>query len=56
VLKGLDFEVKRGEILSSSWARSGSAKAFLLKHIIGLEEPDAGTSSSTAKSIRSPDS
>src|SRR6266478_6124644 len=41
VLKGLDFEVKPGEIFVIM-GPSGSGKSVLLKHIIGLEEPDAG--------------
>src|ERR1051325_2556163 len=41
VLKGLDFDVKPGEIFVIM-GPSGSGKSVLLKHIIGLEEPDAG--------------
>jgi len=41
VLKGLDFEVKPGEIFVLM-GPSGSGKSVLLKHIIGLEQPDAG--------------
>jgi phospholipid/cholesterol/gamma-HCH transport system ATP-binding protein len=41
VLKGLDFEVKPGEIFVLM-GPSGSGKSVLLKHVIGLEEPDAG--------------
>lgn len=41
VLKGLDFEVRRGEIFVIM-GPSGSGKTVLLKHLIGLEEPDAG--------------
>ncbi len=41
VLKGLDFEVNPGEIFVLM-GPSGSGKSVLLKHIIGLEEPDAG--------------
>ncbi len=41
VLKGLDFEVKPGEIFVIM-GPSGSGKSVLLKHIIGLEAPDAG--------------
>jgi phospholipid/cholesterol/gamma-HCH transport system ATP-binding protein len=41
VLKGVDFEVKPGEIFVLM-GPSGSGKSVLLKHIIGLEEPDAG--------------
>jgi phospholipid/cholesterol/gamma-HCH transport system ATP-binding protein len=41
VLKGLDFEVRPGEIFVIM-GPSGSGKTVLLKHLIGLEEPDAG--------------
>jgi len=41
VLKNLDFEVRPGEIFVLM-GPSGSGKSVLLKHIIGLEEPDAG--------------
>ncbi|MDB6125013.1 MAG: transporter related-protein [Pedosphaera sp.] len=41
VLKGIDFEVQPGEIFVLM-GPSGSGKSVLLKHVIGLEEPDAG--------------
>ncbi len=41
VLKGLDFEVKPGEVFVIM-GPSGSGKSVLLRHIIGLERPDAG--------------
>ncbi len=41
VLKGLDFEVKPGEIFVIM-GPSGSGKTVLLKHLIGLETADAG--------------
>ncbi len=41
VLKGLDFEVHPGEIFVIM-GPSGSGKTVLLKHLIGLEAPDAG--------------
>jgi phospholipid/cholesterol/gamma-HCH transport system ATP-binding protein len=41
VLKGIDFAVKPGEVFVLM-GPSGSGKSVLLKHIIGLEEPDAG--------------
>jgi phospholipid/cholesterol/gamma-HCH transport system ATP-binding protein len=41
VLKGVSFEVKPGEIFVIM-GPSGSGKSVLLKHLIGLEEADAG--------------
>ena len=41
VIKGVSFEVKRGEIFVIM-GPSGSGKTVLLKHIIGLEKPDEG--------------
>jgi phospholipid/cholesterol/gamma-HCH transport system ATP-binding protein len=41
VLKGVDLEVKPGEIFVLM-GPSGSGKSVLLRHVIGLEEPDAG--------------
>ena len=41
VLRGIDFEVRPGEIFVIM-GPSGSGKTVLLKHLIGLEEPDAG--------------
>ncbi|MBP7825728.1 MAG: ATP-binding cassette domain-containing protein [Verrucomicrobia bacterium] len=41
VLKGLDFEVEPGEIFVIM-GPSGSGKSVLLRHLIGLETPDAG--------------
>jgi phospholipid/cholesterol/gamma-HCH transport system ATP-binding protein len=53
VLKGIDFEVKRGEIFVIM-GPSGSGKSVLLKHIIGLEVPDAGEILIEGESIQSP--
>jgi phospholipid/cholesterol/gamma-HCH transport system ATP-binding protein len=53
VLKGLDFEVKSGEIFVIM-GPSGSGKSVLLKHIIGLEEPDAGEILIDGESISQP--
>jgi phospholipid/cholesterol/gamma-HCH transport system ATP-binding protein len=41
VLKGVDFDVQPGEIFVIM-GPSGSGKSVLLKHLIGLEMPDAG--------------
>src|SRR5215472_10619473 len=54
VLKGLDFDVKAQEIFVLM-GPSGSGKSVLLKHVIGLEEPDAGEILIDGQSIRSPD-
>ncbi len=54
VLKGLDFEVKPGEIFVLM-GPSGSGKTVLLKHLIGLEEPDAGEILIQGESIQSPE-
>ena len=54
VLKGLDFDVRRGEIFVIM-GPSGSGKTVLLKHLIGLEEPDAGEILIDGKSFASPE-
>ncbi len=41
VLRGIDFAVRPGEVFVIM-GPSGSGKSVLLKHLIGLEEPDAG--------------
>ena len=41
VLRGLDFSIERGETFVIM-GPSGSGKSVLLRHIIGLEKPDAG--------------
>src|SRR5947207_5835039 len=41
VLKGINFEVERREVFVIM-GPSGGGKSVLLKHIIGLEKPDAG--------------
>jgi len=53
VLKGLDFDVGAGEIFVIM-GPSGSGKSVLLKHIIGLEPPDAGEILVNGESIQSP--
>jgi phospholipid/cholesterol/gamma-HCH transport system ATP-binding protein len=54
VLKGLDFKVEPGEIFVIM-GPSGSGKSVLLKHIIGLEQPDAGEIRINDESIESAD-
>jgi phospholipid/cholesterol/gamma-HCH transport system ATP-binding protein len=54
VLKGLDFEVNPGEIFVIM-GPSGSGKSVLLKHIIGLEDPDAGEILINGESVQSPE-
>ena len=41
ILRGIDFTVQPGEIFVIM-GPSGSGKSVLLKHLIGLEAPDAG--------------
>src|SRR5467141_4439539 len=53
VLKGIDFEVQRGEIFVIM-GPSGSGKSVLLKHIIGLETPDEGEILIEGESISTP--
>jgi phospholipid/cholesterol/gamma-HCH transport system ATP-binding protein len=54
VLKGLDFDVKPGEIFVIM-GPSGSGKSVLLKQLIGLEPPDAGEILINGESIQSPE-
>jgi len=54
VLRGIDLEVKPGEIFVIM-GPSGSGKSVLLKHIIGLEHPDAGEILIDGQSIQSPE-
>src|SRR6266404_5690182 len=53
VLKGLNFEVERGEVFVIM-GPSGSGKSVLLKHLIGLEKPDAGEILIEWQSIQTP--
>jgi phospholipid/cholesterol/gamma-HCH transport system ATP-binding protein len=53
VLKGIDFTVEREEIFVIM-GPSGSGKSVLLKHIIGLERPEAGEILLEDKSILAP--
>jgi phospholipid/cholesterol/gamma-HCH transport system ATP-binding protein len=41
ILRGVDLDVARGETLAII-GRSGGGKSVLLKHLVGLMEPDAG--------------
>lgn len=52
VLKNVDFTVKPGEIFVLM-GPSGSGKSVLLRHIMGLEEPDAGDILIDGESIQS---
>ncbi len=54
VLKGLDFEVRPGEVFVIM-GPSGSGKSVLLRHLIGLETPDAGEILIEGESIHSPE-
>lgn len=54
VLHGLDFDVQPGEIFVIM-GPSGSGKTVLLKHLIGLEEPDAGEILIEGQPIQSPE-
>jgi phospholipid/cholesterol/gamma-HCH transport system ATP-binding protein len=54
VLKGLDFEVNPGEIFVIM-GPSGSGKSVLLKHIIGLDEPEAGEILINGEPIQTPE-
>ena len=53
VLKGLNFEVERGEIFVVM-GPSGGGKSVLLKHIIGLELPEEGEILIEDESIQAP--
>lgn len=54
VLRGIDFEVKPGEVFVIM-GPSGSGKSVLLKHLIGLEIPDAGEIFINGESIQTPE-
>jgi len=54
VLRGLDFEVQPAEIFVIM-GPSGSGKSVLLRHVIGLETPDAGEILVGGHSIQSPE-
>jgi phospholipid/cholesterol/gamma-HCH transport system ATP-binding protein len=54
VLQDLDFEIQPGEVFVIM-GPSGSGKTVLLKHLIGLEEPDAGEILIEGQPIQSPE-
>jgi phospholipid/cholesterol/gamma-HCH transport system ATP-binding protein len=54
VLKGIDLEVRPGEIFVLM-GPSGSGKSVLLRHIIGLEPPDAGEIMVNGQSVHDSD-
>jgi phospholipid/cholesterol/gamma-HCH transport system ATP-binding protein len=54
VLKGVDFTVQPGEIFVIM-GPSGSGKSVLLKHLIGLELPDAGEILINGEPVTSPE-
>jgi phospholipid/cholesterol/gamma-HCH transport system ATP-binding protein len=54
VLHGLDFEVQPGEVFVIM-GPSGSGKTVLLKHLIGLEDPDEGQILVQNEPIQSPE-
>ena len=54
VLNGIDLEVQPGEIFVIM-GPSGSGKSVLLKHLIGLETPDAGEILINGESIATPE-
>jgi len=51
VLKSISFQVKPGEVFVIM-GPSGSGKSVLLRHIIGLEEPDSGEIRINGESIQ----
>jgi phospholipid/cholesterol/gamma-HCH transport system ATP-binding protein len=54
VLKGIDLDIDPGEIVVIL-GESGAGKSVLLRHIIGLESPDAGNISVAGEDINDPD-
>src|ERR1035438_2866684 len=54
VLKGIDLDIQPGEIFVIM-GPSGSGKSVLLKHIIGLDPPDAGEILINGESIQTPE-
>ena len=54
VIKGIDLEVRRGEVFVIM-GPSGSGKSVLLRHVIGLEAPDDGEILLEGESIQTTD-
>jgi phospholipid/cholesterol/gamma-HCH transport system ATP-binding protein len=54
VLKGIDLDVQPGEVFVIM-GPSGSGKSVLLKHLIGLETPDAGEILINGESVENED-
>jgi phospholipid/cholesterol/gamma-HCH transport system ATP-binding protein len=52
VLRGVDLDVKAGEVFVLM-GPSGSGKSVLLRHVIGLEEPDQGEILIEGQSVQS---
>ena len=51
VLDGLDLEIRKGETVVVL-GPSGTGKSVLLKHVIGLMTPDAGSNSPVSGFMR----
>jgi phospholipid/cholesterol/gamma-HCH transport system ATP-binding protein len=54
VLDGIDLDIRPGEIFVIM-GPSGSGKSVLLKHLIGLEKPDAGEILINGESVNEPE-
>jgi len=54
VLKGIDLEVQDGEVFVIM-GPSGSGKSVLLRHLIGLEQPDEGEVFIAGERVHSPE-
>lgn len=54
VLKGIDLDIKPGETVVIL-GKSGAGKSVLLRHIIGLENPDTGSITVAGEDIHDPD-
>ena len=54
VLKGIDLDIDPGEIVVIL-GKSGAGKSVLLRHIIGLENPDAGSIKVAGEDVHNPD-